>query len=172
MLVQSCNQSYYNAYALRLSRVEVTSDSGVELVLHKAANIKLWREIVLYRYPIMLPVKGSFVWWCPRQIAITTNIHPKDWYNYNGREEQYRALSRRIHQVLTFDVKKEEGGWEPVRADPEFWYDRCDNYDYMPADPRLHKCYSYGIAYVGIGRCFEFTLYCTIFSSLSGEVYF
>lgn len=78
---------------------------------------------VLDRYPIMLPVKGSFVWWCPRQIAITTNIHPKDWYNYNGREEQYRALSRRIHQVLTFDVKKEEGGWEPVRADPEFWYD-------------------------------------------------
>ncbi len=52
MLVQSCNQSYYNAYALRLSRIEVTSDSGVELVLHKAANIKLWREIVLYRYPI------------------------------------------------------------------------------------------------------------------------
>ena len=78
---------------------------------------------VLDRYPIMLPVKGSFVWWCPEQIAITTNIHPKDWYNYDKRKEQYHALRRRVHQVLEFKIKKEEGGYEPTVADESFWYD-------------------------------------------------
>ncbi len=78
---------------------------------------------VLDRYPIMLPVKGSFVWWCPSNIAITTNIHPKDWYKYDGREEQYKALRRRIHEVLSFDVKKENGGWDPILEGPSFWYD-------------------------------------------------
>ena len=78
---------------------------------------------VLDRYPIMLPVKGSFVWWCPDHIAITTNIHPRDWYNYVGREEQYKALVRRVTEVLSFDVKKEDGGWEPFPEGPKFWYD-------------------------------------------------
>jgi len=78
---------------------------------------------VLDRYPIMLPVKGSFVWWCPANIAITTNIHPKDWYDYTKREEQYKALVRRISEVITFDVKREGGGYNPERRGREFFYD-------------------------------------------------
>ena len=89
---------------------------------------------VLDRYPILLPVKGSFIWWLPTNIAITTNIHPKKWYNYKGREEQYRALARRVHEVLTFDVKREHGGYEPEREMISFWYDD----DLYPAPPSVN----------------------------------
>jgi len=78
---------------------------------------------VLDRYPVLLPVKGDFVWWLPTHIAITTNIHPKDWYNYDRREAQYKALRRRIHEVLTFDVKGEDGRWQPIKEYESFWYD-------------------------------------------------
>jgi len=75
------------------------------------------------RYPLLLPIKGSYVWWMPTYLAITTNIHPRDWYNYDRREEQYKALKRRIHEVLVFDVKKEDGGYEASTAGDDFWYD-------------------------------------------------
>ncbi len=49
-----------------------------------------------------VPVKGSHVWWMPQHIWITTNIHPKDWYNYENREKQYLALKRRFSKVVLF----------------------------------------------------------------------
>ncbi len=57
---------------------------------------------VLHEYPIQVEVKGSFVWWMPDSIAITSNFHPREWYDWTGREEQYKALCRRIHQVTVF----------------------------------------------------------------------
>lgn len=50
-------------------------------------------------YPIFAPVKGSHVWYRPRLICITTNVHPKDWYKWEGRETKYHALCRRITRV-------------------------------------------------------------------------
>ena len=60
----------------------------------------LW---VLDRYPRSLEVKGSFTWWLPTQIAITTNYHPSEWYNWQNREKSYAALMRRFTQVVKFD---------------------------------------------------------------------
>ena len=53
-------------------------------------------------YPIRVPVKGSYVWWQPKRIIITTNIHPRNWYDYENRFEQYLALERRIHEVYLY----------------------------------------------------------------------
>lgn len=47
-------------------------------------------------YPTLIPVKGAHVYLDAMRIIITTNIHPKKWYNYNDREEQYWALLRRF----------------------------------------------------------------------------
>ncbi len=58
---------------------------------------------ILHEYPIQVEVKGSFVWWMPTNIAITTNFHPREWYDWTRREEQYNALCRRIHQVTIFE---------------------------------------------------------------------
>ncbi len=54
---------------------------------------------LLDRYPQQIPVKGAFTWWMPNLIIITTNIHPRNWYKWEGREGQYKALLRRITEV-------------------------------------------------------------------------
>lgn len=55
---------------------------------------------ILDRYPVQVPVKGGFVWWCPEKIIITSNMHPSKWYDYAKREVHYRSLCRRIHLVV------------------------------------------------------------------------
>jgi hypothetical protein len=53
-------------------------------------------------YPLKVPVKGGFVWWRPQNVYITTNIHPRLWYNWSNRESQYDALARRFHSIRYF----------------------------------------------------------------------
>jgi len=57
---------------------------------------------LLDRYVIQVPIKGGFVWWNPMKIMITTNVHPRDWYDYSSRSDSYLALQRRIHFVWEF----------------------------------------------------------------------
>lgn len=55
---------------------------------------------ILDRHTIPRKVKGSFIWWCPETIFITSNMHPKDWYP-NAHEEHKRALLRRLTEFGT-----------------------------------------------------------------------
>lgn len=64
------------------------------------------------RYPIQIPVKGGFTWYRPKYIFITTNNNPRDWYKYEGRENQRAALFRRFHLILSFDAVK--GSMQPL----------------------------------------------------------
>jgi len=59
----------------------------------------------LDRYPIQIPKKGGFNWWCPERVIVTTNIHPSDWYDYRKRKSSEKALRRRFHGVFDFDKK-------------------------------------------------------------------
>ncbi len=59
--------------------------------------LKLWD-----RYPRQVPVKGEYVWWLPTTIIVTTNLHPRNWYTWEGRECQYDALKRRITEVYLY----------------------------------------------------------------------
>ncbi len=60
----------------------------------------LW---ILDRYPRYLEIKGSGVWYMPNYISITSNYHPRQWYDWKDREPSYAALCRRIDYVLEFD---------------------------------------------------------------------
>lgn len=54
------------------------------------------------RYPMSVPVKGSFRNWCPKKIYITSNLDPHGWYP-DAHHESIRAMLRRfavIHQIL------------------------------------------------------------------------
>nr|QKV51052.1 putative replication associated protein [Crucivirus sp.] len=65
-----------------------------------AGNIGLTQLLrLLDKYPISCPSKGSHVWWCPKTITITTNLHPWEWYDYSTRTDSYQALKRRVHFV-------------------------------------------------------------------------
>lgn len=57
---------------------------------------------LLDRYPMKVPVKGSFVNWCPKEIYITSNHHPTEWYP-NAKEEHVKALMRRIDELEEFN---------------------------------------------------------------------
>lgn len=70
---------------------------------------------MLDRYPIQTPIKGGFTWYMPDIVYITTNIHPRGWYGWIGREVNWRALKRRFNRIVIFeedgsqvDVEKEE----------------------------------------------------------------
>lgn len=75
----------------------------------------------LDRYPILIPKKGSFNWWCPNLIIITTNVHPSQWYDYTQRNDSAAALRRRIHAVFDFDNLDDVG--DPTQLDvATYWY--------------------------------------------------
>ncbi len=76
---------------------------------------------LLDRYPVMVPVKGSHTWWLPNTIYLTSNVLPCDWYKWENRGQQYRALQRRIAKVVLFYPKlyPEDPGF--VEQGPEWW---------------------------------------------------
>ncbi len=82
-----------------------------------ASHIRLDTALKLFdRYPRMVPIKGGYEWWVPREIQVTTNIHPRLWYSWDNREEQYAALKRRFNGgTYTW----EDG--ERVLVDGDFW---------------------------------------------------
>lgn len=51
---------------------------------------------LLDRYPMRVPIKGSFVQWRPRIIYITSNVPPEEWYTNIADK---RALLRRITSI-------------------------------------------------------------------------
>lgn len=76
---------------------------------------------LLDRYPVRAPVKGSFVWWNPEVVHVTTNIHPTEWYDYSKRVVHFEALKRRFAEVLVYEavdvsplsIPKEDGfSWD------------------------------------------------------------
>jgi len=74
----------------------------------------------LDRYPIQIPKKGGFNWWCPTSIIITTNVHPRDWYSYKERTDSALALRRRIHIIFDFDNLDESGQVGQIQTE-DYW---------------------------------------------------
>lgn len=50
-------------------------------------------------YVRMAPVKGSFCWWNPKVIIVTSNSHPNTWYDYSKRTDKESALRRRFTEI-------------------------------------------------------------------------
>lgn len=57
---------------------------------------------LLDRYPMQVPVKGAFVNWAPREIYITSNLAPIQWYT-RAHVEHVDALMRRFTNVVKFE---------------------------------------------------------------------
>ncbi len=80
---------------------------------------------LLDRYPFDVQIKGGHAAMTAQHIVITTNLHPVTWYDYAKREEQYRALQRRITSIYVFKGKL---GSMQVTHKTFFdeWFDGCD----------------------------------------------
>lgn len=71
-------------------------------------NIPLLRLLeLLDPWPVKVEVKGSFVWFTGSKIILTSNYHPKEWYDWTGRAESFSALCRRIHGVFEYTSYRE-----------------------------------------------------------------
>lgn len=87
-----------------------------------ASGFRLDKTLVLLdKYTPRLAIKGSHTYLTSNYIYITTNIHPIFWYKWAKREVQYKALARRIDDVVVFH------GSEPRKLEDyerdEFWSD-------------------------------------------------
>ncbi len=80
---------------------------------------------LLDRYPVQVPIKGEYTLWMPTLIIITTNIHPKKWYDWRTRRQQYAALMRRITEICYY-----EEGEDPAMLEDDYRSDFIDNEDY------------------------------------------
>jgi len=80
-----------------------------------------------------VPVKGSFTWWCPDKIYITTNIHPFKWYKYEDRRVHYDALQRRITSIRIYSEDHEPFEYDVV-DDPNTFYFNLDILDVLFID--------------------------------------
>nr|BBF98081.1 replication-associated protein [Paguma larvata circovirus] len=58
---------------------------------------------VLDRYPLRVPVKGAFVDFISREVFITSNSTPDQWYSAENIHGRLEALYRRIDHYLTWD---------------------------------------------------------------------
>ncbi len=74
---------------------------------------------LLDRYPLLVEAKGKYCPMMAEEILITTNHHPKKWYNWANREESYNALKRRIHKVFYFS----EYGSCPLNCSKDTFFD-------------------------------------------------
>lgn len=70
------------------------------------------------RYVQQVPIKGSYTWFRPSTIIVTSNYHPRNWYKWDNRETSYSALKRRFTQVLTFSESS-----DPVAENVEEYFD-------------------------------------------------
>lgn len=79
---------------------------------------------LLDRYPVLAPIKGSYTWWLPNKIFVTTNVLPKHWFKWENRREQYWALARRFTAVYTYKEGEEreerDQAWWEANAPPEY----------------------------------------------------
>lgn len=90
---------------------------------------------LLDRYPLQVPVKGAQVWWTPVRIFLTTNVHPRLWYSWARREQQYPALRRRVTRLVVWSTDNDCRSLTP--DDDEFvrFWDRDPGHLEFPLDP-------------------------------------
>lgn len=83
------------------------------------------------RYVRKIPVKGGHAWYSPTTIIVTSNYHPRSWYKWTDREESWKALCRRFHEVWSFRLDQEpvQEDAQEYLTDRELWPRSEDDYN-------------------------------------------
>lgn len=118
---QSTGQLWFDGYDLH-ETVLIDDFAGKMSKVPLTSTLRL-----LDRYPIQLPIKGGFTWWMPNLIIITTNIHPREWYDWFNREQQWPALKRRFTEIWIYT---EEGTVHLSEVEREEWFEKTSG-DYL-----------------------------------------
>lgn len=71
---------------------------------------------ILDQWDCQVEIKGGMVTLRHRVLFVTTNIHPRDWYDFEGRGEHLIALKNRFTQVWTME------NYKPVVIDKDAFF--------------------------------------------------
>lgn len=71
-------------------------------------------------YPV--PVKGGFMYWKPKHIIVTSNLHPRHWYNWDNRMILRKALGARFTKLIVWEHEGPVVCEDP--ADIAEWFDK------------------------------------------------
>ncbi len=127
---RSCYEHDPGLYAIPLGKdIWYDNYQGQKTVLIDdfSGNIPLSQLLrLLDIYPLQVPCKGSFTWFRPMTILVTTNIDPLNWYDYRSRQNSLEALRRRFHRVYDMSEEKDCG-----------WQDEDD--ESPPSSPRTKR---------------------------------
>lgn len=89
-----------------------------------ASKITLPNTLALFdRYPVKVPIKGGHCWWMPEVLIVTTNIHPRGWFDFSTRHQHWEALKRRFTKIMIFQHDHEG----PYQHEQDPWDDTHDN---------------------------------------------
>ena len=94
-------------------------DGEEDVVIDEFYGWMQWNFILQLfdEYPLSVDTKGGAVQFVARRIFVTSNAHPRDWYNWRGHME-YRTLARRITSIRTRDSVDDEWQLESGDAIP------------------------------------------------------
>lgn len=68
-------------------------------------------------FPLEVEKKGSYIWYCPCIVIITTNVTPAGWYNYDSRQDVRSQVYRRITGIYDFNTPEGRDLVEMLTAD-------------------------------------------------------
>ncbi len=115
---------------------------------------------LLDRYSLRVQTKGGHVAWRPKKVYMTTNYHPRCWWDWDRRELQYPALARRFTEVIVWTdpdgeparLSRPHDGWKRIELDVQgkpktkwdaFWWEESsrDEYHmfYMDVGPSMGR---------------------------------
>ena len=126
--LQNTRTMWFDTYD-RHPRVLLDDFAGAASHATLAATLRL-----IDRYPLLVPYKGGFTHWTPEHITLTTNIHPRSWWDYSNREMQYRALARRFTALVVWPAEPSSGFDYIVLDRPD-----CTDDDSRPDNDALWK---------------------------------
>lgn len=87
------------------------------------------------RYVRRIPIKGSFTWLRSPVVIITSNLHPRHWYDWKEREKSYDALSRRFKKVIIFEEPRDGEFEQEILDNKEDIKAYFDDKDQWPTEP-------------------------------------
>lgn len=95
----------------------------------KVDHITLVNTLKLFdRYVRKIPVKGTHTWLRSEIVIVTSNYHPRAWYDWTTREKSYKALCRRFKSITVFEEPRDDEFEEVViigrKNIKDYFYDR------------------------------------------------
>ncbi len=86
-------------------------------------------------------VKGGFMWWSPKEITVTTNLHPLVWWDYSNRRANWSALVNRFTKVVLMWSREEEDIVIEAKDEMKLFFETFIDFDNRNSRGALRPAY-------------------------------